>query len=124
MECSICFEKFFRPTSKEELKQLIDEKTKGKNENEIFRFYNLIITTNHNTTYKCSNNNCDCILCAECYTKYTCNGKDIYNMTFYDMPNICDTFTCPFCRNIDWKHYMNRVFNELQCKIPRKDAIN
>jgi hypothetical protein len=125
MECSICFEKFFRPTNKEELQKIRDENIKDKNnEEDNFRFYNFVITPTHNMTYKCPTNNCECILCCECYTKYTCNGKDMNNMTDEDMPSKYDTFCCPFCRNIDWKSYMERVFDELQYKVLGDDALN
>ena len=34
-----------------------------------------------------------------------------------DMPSTYDYFKCPYCRQIDWKYYMNNVFNELQKKL-------
>ena len=33
------------------------------------------------------------------------------------MPRIFDKFICPYCRIVDWKYYMNNVFNELQQKV-------
>ena len=39
------------------------------------------------------------------------------------MPIIYDYFKCPFCRQIDWKYYMNNVFNELQIKVLGKEEF-
>jgi hypothetical protein len=44
-------------------------------------------------------------------------------MTEDDMPSINDTFICPYCRNVDWKDYMENVFNELQEKILGKEEF-
>ena len=41
-------------------------------------------------------------------------GKYIMEAILDDMPSIYDYFKCPYCRQIDWKDYMNNVFNELQ----------
>jgi hypothetical protein len=41
-----------------------------------------------------------------------------------DMPSIYDYFICPYCRNIDWKDYMNNVFNELQQTVLGKEEFN
>ena len=67
--------------------------------------------------HTCSHPNCECIICRDCWVKITHKGKDIMNMTEDDMPSIYDYFICPYCRNIDWKYYMNNVFNELQQKV-------
>jgi len=123
MECTICYEKFFTPTTKEEFKQIHHEIVKTNDEQKILRFYDLVITPYHNTTYKCSTQNCGSIICAECYTKITCNGKDIYDMDIDDMPSKYDTFICPYCRNIDWKMYMDNVLDELQYKVLGEEAI-
>jgi hypothetical protein len=117
MECAICYEKFFTPETKEECKKIYNEIVKNNDYNEIMKFYNLVITPNNNNTHTCSNPNCKCLICGDCWTKITHNGKDIMDATVDDMPSIYDYFTCPYCRNIDWKYYMNNVFNELQKKV-------
>lgn len=123
MECSICYEKFFTPTTKEELKQIYNEIVKTNDVKEFMKFDSLVITPNHNTTYKCSTQNCHAIICAECYTKITCNGKDFDDIDIDDIPSKYDTFICPYCRNIDWKIYMDKVLDDLQYKVLGKEAI-
>ena len=44
--------------------------------------------------------------------------------TLDDMPSIYDYFKCPYCRQIDWKDYMNNVFNELQQKVLGEEEFN
>ena len=39
------------------------------------------------------------------------------NAKMSDMPSIYDYFTYPYCKNVDWKDYMNNVFNQLQQKV-------
>ena len=52
------------------------------------------------------------------------SGKDIFDATEDDIPGINDIFVCPYCRNIDWKDYMNNVFNELQQKVLGEEKFN
>jgi hypothetical protein len=121
MECAICYEKFFTPKTKEEFEQLYNENVKNKNYEEIIKFENLLITTKHNKTHTCSNPNCGCLICCDCWIKITHNGKSIEEMTEDDMPDIIpekdNLIKCPYCMQIDWKYYMNNVFNELQKKV-------
>ena len=117
MECAICFEKFFTPKTKEELEKIYNENVKNNTYDEIINFENLLITSKHNTTHTCPTSNCPCIICRECWIKITHNGKSADEMTLDDMPSIYDYFECPFCRQIDWKYYMNNVLNELQKKV-------
>ena len=117
MECAICFSKFFIPKTKEELDIMYKENVKNNDYVEIDKFKNLLITSKHNTTHTCSIPNCECLICGDCWIKITHKGKDIMEATIDDMPSIYDYFICPYCRNIDWKDYMNNVFNELQRKV-------
>jgi hypothetical protein len=117
MECAICYEKFFTPKTQEEFEKIYKENVKNNNCDEIITFTNLLITSKHNTAHSCSTLNCECLICNNCWTKITHNGKDFMEMTEYDMPSIYDHFVCPYCRQIDWKDYMNNVFNELQKKV-------
>ena len=117
MKCAICFETFFRPKTKKELEKMYDENVKNNDYNEVMKFETLLITTKHNTTHACSTPNCERIICGDCWVKITHNGKSIDEMMENDMPSIYDYFECPFCRQIDWKYYMNNVFNELQKKV-------
>lgn len=117
MECAICYEKFFRPKTKEELKKMYEENVKNNDYNEVMKFKNLLITSKHNTTHSCPTPNCECIICGDCWVKITHNGKSIDKMMEDDVPSIYDYFECPFCRQISWKDYMNNVFNELQKKV-------
>jgi hypothetical protein len=117
MECAICFSKFFTPKTKEELDKMYIENVKNDDFDEIMNFLNLLITSKHNTTHTCSTTNCECLICRDCWIKITHKGKDIMEATLDDMPSIYDYFICPYCRNIDWKDYMNNVFNELQQKV-------
>ena len=117
MECAICYEKFFKPKTKEELESLINENIKNKSYKEIEKFKNLLITNKHNETHTCSTPNCECIICGDCWIKITHKGKSIHEATDDDFPNISDKFVCPYCKIIDWKYYMNNVFNELQKKV-------
>lgn len=125
MECAICYEKFFTPKNKEELEKIYNEIVKNPNDyKEFIKFKNLVITPNHNDTHACSNPNCDCLICGDCWIKITHNGKglgDLDTMCLDDMPSIYDKFTCPYCRCIDWKYYMDNVFNELQEKVLGKE---
>lgn len=114
MECAICYEKFFTPKTKEEFEKIYKESVKN---NELMKFKNLLITSKHNETHTCSTPNCECLICGDCWIKITCNGKDIDEMTEDDIPSIYDYFQCPYCRQIDWKHYMKNVLIELQQKV-------
>jgi hypothetical protein len=124
MECAICYEKFFTPNSQEELKKIYNEHVKNNNYDEIMKFKNLLITPNHNNAHSCSTPNCACLICKNCWIKITYNGKVIYEMTEDDIPSIYDYFTCPYCMQIDWKDYMNNVFNELQQKVLGEEEFN
>ena len=117
MECAICFEKFFTPKTKEELEKLYKENVKNDDYDEIMKFKNLLITSKHNETHTCSTPNCECLICGDCWIKITHNGKSLMEASIDDMPSMYDYFICPYCRNIDWKYYMNNVLNELQRKV-------
>ena len=117
MECAICFEKFLTPKTKEEFEEIYKKNVKNNNYSEIMKLKNLLITSKHNETHTCSTSNCGCLICRDCWIKITHKGKDIMEATIDDMPSIYDFFICPYCRNIDWKDYMNNVFNELQQKV-------
>ena len=117
MECGICFETFFTPKTKEELKNYYKENVKEKSYNEIMKFENLLITTKHNSTHSCSTPNCNTLICSDCWIKITHKGNDLMEATEDEFPSIYDYFICPFCNQIDWKYYMNNVFNELQEKV-------
>ena len=126
MECAICYQKFYKPKTQGEFKKIYNEIIESvKNNNydeideivEVMRMKNFIITPKHNTTHSCSTPNCESIICCDCWTKITHNGKNMYQVNENDIPNIYQYFECPFCRQIDWKGYMNNVFNELQQKV-------
>ena len=117
MECAICYEKFFRPKSQQELEKIYKEIVKKNDYTEIIKFDNLLITPKHNKTHSCSTPNCECLICEDCWIKITYNDKEIDEINEDDMPSINDYFECPYCRQIDWKYYMNNVFNELQQKV-------
>jgi hypothetical protein len=121
MKCSICYEKFFTPKSEEECKKLYKENVKDHNFDEIMKFDNLLITSKHNNTHSCSTSNCECLICGDCWIKITHNGKGIDAMTDDDIPSKYNYFKCPYCRQVDWKDYMNNVFNELSHKVLGKD---
>ncbi len=123
MECAICYNKFFIPKNGEELIKLIEENVKNNNFNEQTKFMNLVITPKHNTTHTCSTVNCNCIICDNCWIKILCNGKTIDEAELDDLPNIYSYFKCPYCRQIDWKEYMNNVFMELKQKILPEDEF-
>ena len=119
MECAICYEKFFTPKTIEELENMYEENVNNNDYDEIIKFKNLLITSKHNETHICSSPNCECVICRTCWFKYTHKGKDIMEMTEDDFMELTeyDMFVCPYCKNIDWKEYMNNVFNELQQKV-------
>ena len=123
MECAICYEKFFTPKSQEEFEKIYNENVKDNNFDEIDKFFNLLITHKINYTHSCSTPNCECLICRDCWINITHNGKGIYEMTVDNMPSIYDYFKCPYCKQIDWKDYMNNVFNELQEKILGKEEF-
>ena len=122
MECPICYEKFIIPKTNAELQEEIKKMNKifeGPEEhsdkcNKLFHFENLLISPKHNPTHACSTPNCNCIICGNCWERITCGGTNFQDM---EPPSIYKTFKCPYCRNIDWKYYMNNVFNELQIKV-------
>jgi len=115
MECAICYEKFLIPKTQEELEKMFKENINDYNE--IMKFNNLLITFKHNNTHICPTPNCNCLICGDCWIKITHNGKGIDDMTEDDMPSMYEYFKCPYCRQIDWKYYMENVFNELQKKL-------
>ena len=115
MECAICYEKFFTPKTQEECKKLYNENVKDNNCDEIMKFKNLLITPNHNNTHACSTPNCECLICDNCWIKIT-YGKSIDEMMLEDVSKNYH-FTCPYCRQVDWKDCMNNVFIELQEKV-------
>jgi hypothetical protein len=115
MKCAICYEKFLKP-SQEEFVELLNE-MRNKNFNEIIKIRNFLITPKHNTTHTCHTPNCECIICSECWFKHTHNAKSMYEITINNIPSLYTYFKCPYCRQIDWKDYMNNVFQELQIKV-------
>ena len=118
MECAICYEKFFIPNTQEEFEQLYKENVKNYDYDEIMKFENLLITPSHNATYACPTPNCKCVICGDCLFKITHKGKGVHEMTDDEIQKgMYDYFECPYCRQIDWKNYMNNVFDELEKKI-------
>jgi DNA-directed RNA polymerase subunit RPC12/RpoP len=117
MECAICYEKFLIPKSKEEFEKICNQNVKNNDYNEIQKLKKLLITPNHNETHTCSTPNCECIICSDCWSRITLKGKNIWEATEDDIPSIYDKFKCPYCRSIDWKYYMENVFDELQEKV-------
>jgi hypothetical protein len=115
MECAICYEKFYTPKTHKELKKMYKQNVKNDNYDEIMKFKNLLVTSNHNETHVCSTPNCKCIICGDCWIKIT-EEK-------YDKNATMDDFRCPYCRNIDWKDYMKKVLNELQEKVLGKEEF-
>ena len=118
MECVVCYEKFFIPKSQEELEKIYKENVKNNNYAEIIKFENLLITPKHNNTHSCSTPNCRYLICRDCWINTTEIIEDdiITNTNFL--------FECPYCRQIDWKYYMNTVFNELQKKVLGEREFN
>ena len=118
MECAICYEKFFIPKTQEEFERMCEENIKNDEyDDEISKFFNLVITSEYNTTYSCSTPNCDCVICEDCWLniKYSCNN--IHEIT----EEVNFHFKCPYCRQVDWKDCMNTVLNELQLKVVREE---
>ena len=85
--------------------------------------YEKFFTSKHNPKRVCPTPNCNCVICRNCWIKITHKGKNIDEMTLDDIPGIYDKFECPFCRQIDWKQYMNNVFNELQKRVLNEDEF-
>jgi hypothetical protein len=125
MNCSICYEKFFKPENKEDfITKLNNARESENNSEEIYKFFNYLITDKHNTTYKCLTPNCEHIFCLDCYNKILLTDKINSNYEgsdneeyINDIPSKYSKFRCPYCRNIDWKEYMNTVLNELMSKL-------
>jgi hypothetical protein len=123
MECAICYEAFFINITPEELQEKCkDAKIKG-NFREIMKLISLRITPRNNTTHICSTPNCGCVICHPCWTKLTHKGMDIFEANEDDMPTIYDKNICPYCRNVDWKDYMNNVFQELRFNLLNTEEI-
>ena len=121
MECAICYEKFFKPKTLEEFEKIYKDIVKNNSEDGIGKFLIYLITDKHNTTYKCPTYNCECIVCLDCYNSIQINDEINNNYEedneYNDIPSKNSKFRCPYCRNIDWKDYMNSVFCELQMKV-------
>ena len=110
MECSICYESFFKPKTNEELKKKINKLWNNK-DFDLAKFDSLLITPNHNTTFKCSTNNCNNIICEVCWDKSSKLDDFISNIK----PK---NFTCPFCKQINYdKYYKKTVLIELKQKF-------
>jgi len=123
MECAICYEKFFIPKTKEEFENMYNKNVQDNNLEQIMKFTNLLITSKHNTSYKCPTPNCNCIICENCWIKIKHNVKDIDEILEYENKYNYNYFKCPYCIQIDWKEYMNNVFVELQKKILPEDIF-
>lgn len=114
MECAICYEIFFKPNTEEELREAIknykEEMITMKNDIEKMiehgqKFKALLITPTNNTLHRCPTPNCECIICAICWDKINENRRNVHS------------YKCPYCRQIDWKLYMNYVLDTLQIKV-------
>ena len=88
---------------------------------EYISFLNYLITNKHNTSYKCPTYNCQRTVCLNCYNSIKINDEinNEYEEAneYNDFPSNYSIFRCPYCRNVDWKDYMNNVFYELQIKV-------
>jgi len=132
MECSICYESFFLPKSNEDYKfKNLPENLKKNSYINLSAIRNLLITDKYNSTYKCPIENCDSIICQKCWTSLLYNsvlqkksirnnlsdaeeGRDDDDDGDDDDLDIYYLFSCPYCRNIDWKQYMsNHVLLQL-----------
>ena len=123
MECAVCYEKFFTPKTQEEVEKIYKENVKNNDYDEIIKINNLLITSKHNNTHTCSTPNCECLICGNCWIKITHNliwKKEAHDD---DIPSMYDYFECPYCRQVNWKDYMNNVFNELQKKVLGEDEF-
>ena len=69
------------------------------------KFKALLITPTNNTLHRCPTPNCECIICAICWDKINENRRNVHS------------YKCPYCRQIDWKLYMNYVLDTLQIKV-------
>ena len=114
MECAICYERFFKPNTEEELHEAIEKSQEEmrtmKNDIEKMiehgqKFKVLLITPTNNTSHRCPTPNCECIICAICWDKINENRRNV------------DSYKCPYCIQIDWKYYMNYVLDTLQLKV-------
>jgi hypothetical protein len=119
MKCSICYEKFFTPKTEEEFEKIYRENVKNNSYDEIMKFTNLLVTPKYNNTHSCSTPNCECLICEDCWIKITYNSKDIDEINEEE----AYFFKCPYCRQIDWKNYMNNIFIELQKKVLEKEEF-
>ena len=115
MYCYICFETFFTPKTQEELKKIYKQNI--KNYEDYLKFTNFLIIPNYNESHKCYIENCDSLICRDCWNKINHKGKSFLYTNVNDRQTIYEYVMCPYCRNIDWKYYMNNVFNELNKKI-------
>ena len=121
MECSICYENFFIPKTREEVENKIKEIRKNKKDFEKFK--NLLITSKHNTSYICSTPNCESLICRDCWTKIKFKDVDLDTFNYDNVSSMFNTFICPYCRKPDWKDYMNDVFMELRLKLLSNEEI-
>ena len=130
MECAICYNKFFKPKSKEELQEILNKNIPSISDNNvsdhtfydsIIKFDNFLITSNHNTTHSCCTFNCPCLICRDCWNKITFPNQDTeyLDLTFENI-NIND-FKCPYCRIVQWKDYMRNVLLELKYKVLNRE---
>lgn len=114
MKCGVCYDVFFTPKTKEETEKLFDTHIKdNSNLCTIIKFKNRIITPKHDTTISCQTPNCKCLICSDCWFTLVHENDD-------KNPS---NFKCPYCRQINWKYYMNFVFHELQLKVLGKNTV-
>ena len=102
MECTICYETFLTPKTKRDFLTLLNE------HETIDHFLNRVMTPTYNTTYTCPTRNCERLFCKQCWTTIKTKGR---------VPSYSHYFTCPFCRQIDWKNYKKNVLYELKEKV-------
>ena len=110
MECSICYETFMKPNSREHYTELKDEFMK-QNPNETHFFSLLLLLHNQKPKHQCSNEKCSVYTCDYCYEK-SIRDNDLL-------------IRCHFCRLYDYKTYMQEyVLQELQIQVLGEDHFN
>ena len=120
MECAICYDKIFKPTTDKEYDE-VKKIMMNLNTENMQKFKMQIITNKNNPTYKCNTPKCKFIICGNCFIKLTHNGKDLEHITDNDLPTWNSTIICSYCRQVNWKYYMkNNVLDQLQRKILKK----
>ncbi len=121
MECAICYEKFLTPKNHVEFENLLNEKSKNNDCNEILLFFNYLLTEKYDTSYKCQTPNCKCLICNNCFMNVI--KRDVLNNEYEynnenEMTSKYSKIKCPYCRKVDWKFYFtNNVLDELQMKL-------